>query len=156
MICTEITKQHSGPFLVTTWYRRPESGQNIFNNFKVSLFKSSDIDNMLETVIMGDLNCDVNKLTPDTQTRQLQSLCSLHQLSQCINVPTRVTGTTSTIIDLIFSNNPETIRSSCVLHFEISDHSLVFAIRKYELLQKRPILKEVRDFKYFFRFPVLC
>ena len=65
----------------------------------MSLFKSSDIDNMLEIIIMGYLSCDVNKLTPHTQTRQLQSRCSLHQLSQFINVPTRVTKTTSTIID---------------------------------------------------------
>jgi hypothetical protein len=31
MICVEITKQHTRPFLVTTWYRPPNSEQDIFN-----------------------------------------------------------------------------------------------------------------------------
>lgn len=65
------------------------------------------------------------------------------------NETTRFTETTSSIIDLIFSNNPETISSSGVLYLGISDHRLVYAIRKYELPKSRPILKEVRDFKHF-------
>jgi hypothetical protein len=38
IICVEITKQHSRPFLVTTWYRPPNSEQDIFNNFEMFLF----------------------------------------------------------------------------------------------------------------------
>jgi exonuclease III len=147
MICVEITNQHSRPFLVTTWYRPLNSAQDIFNNFKMFLFKS-DLAKK-ETIIVGDLDCDVNKLTPDTQTRKLQTLCSLYQLSQVINEPTRVRETTTTLIDLILTNKPEIISSAGVLHLGISDHSLVYAVRKYEFPKSRPIIKEVCDFKHF-------
>ena len=45
---------------------------------------------------MGDLNCDVSKLTPDLLIAII--ICSLYQLPQDINEPTRVTETTSTLI----------------------------------------------------------
>ena len=95
-----------------------------------------------------------NGRTPDTHTCQLLSLSSLYQLSQVINEPTRVTETTSILIDLILSNNPETILSYGVfLHLGISDQRLVYALRKYEFPKSTQVLKEVRDFTNIFPFP---
>ena len=111
------------------------------------LFKC-DIENK-ELILVGDLNCDVNKLAPDSQTHKLQTLCSLYQLTQVINEPTRITETTSTLIDLILTNKPEYISTGGVLHLGISDHSLVYAVRKLKLPKSRPTIKEVRDFKHF-------
>ena len=68
MICVEVTKQHSRPFFVTSWYRPPNSKQAIFLDFDMFLFKF-DLENKGST-IMGDLNCDVAKLAPDTHTCQ--------------------------------------------------------------------------------------
>ena len=98
-----------------------------------------------ELIIVGDLNCDVNKVPLDSPTHQLQTLSSLYQLTQVINDPTRVMETTSTLIDLILTNKAENIS----LHLSIFDHSLVYAVRKFELPKSRPSIKEVRDFKYF-------
>ena len=89
MICVEINRQHSRPFLITTWYRPPNSELDMFNNFELFLFKC-DMENK-ELIIVGDLNCDVNKVPPDSQTHKLQTLSSLYQLTQVINDPTRVT-----------------------------------------------------------------
>jgi hypothetical protein len=50
---------------------------------------------------------------------------------------------------LILTNKPEIISSAGVLHLGISDHSLVYAVRKYEFPKSRPSIKEVRDFKHF-------
>ncbi len=102
-----------------------------------------------ELILVGDLNCDVKTLAPDPQTYKLQTLSSLYQLTQVINEPTRITETTSTLIDLIFTNKPEYISSAGVIHLSISDHSLVYVVRKFELPQSRPTIKEVRDFKHF-------
>ena len=54
-----------------------------------------------------------------------------------------------TLIDLILTNKPEYISTGGVLHLGISDHSLVYAVRKLELPKSRPTIKEVRDFKHF-------
>ena len=147
MICVEITRQHSKPLLIATWYRPPNSKLDIFTNFELFLFKC-DMENK-ELILGGDLNCDVNKLAPDSQTHKLQTLSSLYQLTQVINEPTRITETTSTLIDLILTNKPEYISTVGVLHLGISDHSLVYAVRKFELPKSRPTIKEVRDFKHF-------
>ncbi len=147
MICVEINRQHSRPFLITTWYRPPNSELDIFNNFELFPFKC-DMENK-ELIIVGDLNCDVNKVPLDSPTHKLQTLSSLYQLTQVINDPTRVTETTSTLIDLILTNKAENISCAGVLHLGISDHSLVYAVSKFELSKSRPSIKEVRDFKYF-------
>ena len=76
--------------------------------------------------------------------------CSLYQLSQLVDEPTRVTETSSTsLVDLILTNRPENILSTGVIHLAISDHSLIYAVRKFKLPRSSPIIKEVRDFKHF-------
>ena len=69
-----------------------------------------------ELIIVGNLNCDVNKVPPDSPTYKLQTLSSLYQLTQVINDPTRVTEATSTLIDLILTNKAENI---CALVYYI-------------------------------------
>ena len=68
---------------------------------------------------------------------KIKSLYDLYQLSQLIDKPTRVTMTTSSLIDHIVTNTPEKISDSGVIHTGISDHSLVFAIRKISVLKRR-------------------
>ena len=93
--------------------------------------------------MLGDLNCDFSK------TPLHSKACSQYQLTQVINEHTRVTETTSSLIDVILTNTPENILTSVVLHIGISDHSLVYTVRKFKLSKFRPIVKEVRNFKHF-------
>ncbi len=44
MVCIEITRQHSRPLFISTWYRPPNSELDIFNNFELFLFKC-DMEN---------------------------------------------------------------------------------------------------------------
>ena len=101
--------------------------------------------------ILGDLNCDVMKADKDsnTPTKKIKSLYELYQLSQLIDKPTRVTMTTSSLIDHIVTNTPETISDSGVIHTGISDHSLVFAIRKIYVVKKDEHSIEIRKMKNF-------
>ena len=62
---------------------------------------------------------------------------------------TRVTETSGSTIDLILSNTPENIVSSGVSHVGISDHSLIYAVRKFVFPKSKSIMREVRDFKHF-------
>ena len=96
---------------------------------------------------MGDLNCDVSKFPPDAHTRRLQFLSCVYQLEQLINEPTRVTRTSATLIDLIFTNKKENISKSGVIHLGISDHSLIFAVRKFFTPKSRQNVRYVRNFK---------
>ena len=51
-----------------------------------------------------------------------------------------------TLIDVILTNTSQRIVSSCVLNLGISDHSLVYAIRKISIPSKaRHEIKELRN-----------
>ena len=97
MMCVEIKKPYNKSFLVCAWYRPPNSNTNLRADFEVFLRKC-DLANQ-ELIIMGDLNCDVSKSSPESNTRKLQLLSLLYQLDQLISEPTRVTGTLATLID---------------------------------------------------------
>ena len=147
MLCVEINKKFSRPFLISTWYRPPNSEVDLFNNFELFLLKCDMEDK--EMILMGNLNCDLKRSLPDQHTSKLLSLCSLYELTQVISEPTRITESTSTLIDLTLTNTPEHILSSGVIPTGVSDQNLVYAVRNFKLPKFKPTLKEVRDFKHF-------
>ena len=98
---------------------------------------------------MGDLNCNFLADNSDHSTSQLRSSCEVYQLPQLINSPTRITESTSTLIDLIRTNMPSRIVSSGVIHTGISDHSLVYAVRKFSIPRKKSKYITTRQFKKF-------
>ena len=83
MICVEITKPHNRSFLVISWYRAPNSNIYLFNDFESFLQNCEPKD--YELHIMGDFNCDTDKLSPDHNTSKLLLLSALYQLDQLIN-----------------------------------------------------------------------
>ena len=100
--------------------------------------------------ILEDLNCDLLKPEPDSATKKIKLLYELYQLNQLTDKATRVTMTTSSLIDHMVTNNPEKIASSGVIHTGISDHSLIFAIRKIHVVVKQaPNTIEIRNMKKF-------
>ena len=135
-VCIEIIKPHSRPFLVTTVYRSPNAPSEFFDHFE-KLIKAIDDENK-EMYILGDLSCDMLKTDEDSSvpTKKIKTLYELYQLSQLIDKATRVTMTTSSLIDHIVANKPEKNSDSGVIHTGLSDHSMVFAIRKISVVKK--------------------
>ena len=148
-VCVEIIKPHSKPFLVTTVYRPPSALSEFFDHFE-KLIKAVDNENK-EMYILGDLNCNMLKTNNDSNipTKKIKSLYELYQLAQLIDEATRITPTTTSLIDHIVTNMPEKISDSGVIHTGISDHSLVFAIRKISIVTKQENTLEIRNMKNF-------
>ena len=61
---------------------------------------------------------------------QLRGPGIVYGLEQLISEPTRITPTSSTLIDLIYTNCSDKIVCSGVCHIGISDHSMVYVYRK--------------------------
>jgi hypothetical protein len=145
-VCVEITKPHSRPFIVP-----PNASSDFFDHFEKLIKQIDDEDK--EMYLMGDLNCDMlkkEKLSNNMPTKKLNSVYELYQLSQLIDEATRITMTTSSLIDHITTNTPEKISHSGVIHTGISDHSLVFAIRKIRVMQRNEKnCVEIRNMKNF-------
>ena len=81
--------------------------------------------------------------------KKLFELANMFQLEQFIKEPTRITCQTRTLIDLVFSNRPETIIKSGVDHAGMSDYSLIYAHRKISIPRKQPKIINTRQFKYY-------
>ena len=56
-LTVEITEPRSKPFLVSTWYRPPQSPPDLFSTFE-RIFDNIDAEN-LEVYLMGVLNCNL-------------------------------------------------------------------------------------------------
>ena len=150
MICVEINLPHSRSFLVSTSYRPPSAEMQLFDEYEKFVQRCDIEHKQLILDLMGDINSDYGKTPLDIHTRTLQFISSVYQLEQLIKEPTRVTkSSAATVIDLIFPNMVDTIATSGVIHLGISDHSLIYAVRKFAVPKSRPIIKEVRNFKHF-------
>ena len=147
ILTVEIKKPKSKPFLVTTWYRPPDSKVEIFDKFESYLLKLDQEDK--ESIIMGDTNCNLLSQTFDNKAEHLKFITETYQYIQLIDQPTRITSSTRTIIDHIFTNKPNIITNHGVLHVGISDHSLIYATHKHNTLKADPKIIESRQFKNF-------
>ena len=78
---------------------------------------------------VGDFNSDM--LLPDKPPRDgrvMANLLDIYDLKNLIHEATRITKTSETLLDLFLTDNLRKIQSSGVVHVNISDHSLVFAM----------------------------
>ena len=71
----EIHKYKTKPFLVTTWYRPPNSPIDLSANFE-NILRLIDIEEK-ESIIMGDLNCDLLHKDLDHMTKELNFMTNL-------------------------------------------------------------------------------
>jgi hypothetical protein len=94
-----------------------------------TLLGKLDAEN-IEYNLVGDLNCDLSSTVLDHSSRLLIDITETYNLQQLITEQTRITNSSSTLIDHIFTNAPDRVVCSGVSHIGISDHSLVYAFRK--------------------------
>lgn len=144
-IIVELSNTRSKPFLVGTWYLV------LFSHFE-SLLDKIDSENS-EFHLLGDLNCNMLSLFPECNTCSLEllNILDIFDFHQLITEPTRITLGSQTLIDLYITNSPDKITASGTLSHGISDHSLVYLVRKSSYPKwgegNTPIIR--RDYKHF-------
>ena len=88
-----------------------------------------------EIILLGDTNCDLAKKltdqTLDNNAKHISSLYELFSFKQLIEEPTRVTLDTATVIDHVATTCPRNIVKSGVHEVSLSDHYMVYCIRKF-------------------------
>ena len=129
-IVVEISNTRSKPFLVGTWYRPPNSPSDLFSYFETLLDKI-DSENS-EFHLLGEINCNMMSLLPERNTcsSELMNILDIFDFHQLITEPTRITLDSQTLIDLCITNSTDKITASGTLSLGISDHSLVYLVRK--------------------------
>jgi len=111
-------------FLVAVMYRPPKYDIKLFiQNLENSLKNLQKDINKLPTFILGDFNIDYKR---KDQFLSFFELMEQFGFSQQINDATRETATSSTIIDLIFTNISSNLLSSGIYAENLSDHNVVY------------------------------
>ena len=111
---------------------RPPSDSNFFNKFYTMLeLVWSKFKNVL---IVGDLNADISRsVNNDVSSipgKKLLRTLEHFNYSIMNDQPTRVTTSSSTLIDHVISSKPETIKETKTLEVGISNHMLVYVSLK--------------------------
>ena len=83
-----------------------------------------------EILLLGDLNCNFLGNNNTSLLSKLEFLLGSFNLKQLIDTPTRVTHNSSSLIDIICSSKSENIIEYGCVHTSLSDHYLVYAIRR--------------------------
>ncbi len=78
------------------------------------------------------MNCDLLKHPLENHTKHLIYTCEVHQLTQLVNKPTRITPTSFTLIDMIMTSNPDKIVEHDVKAAGLADHCLVYCVMSYK------------------------
>ena len=111
-IWAELLLPKSKPILIGTVYRPPNQ-KDFVDKFQETMNK---LEPEQETVILGDFNfCLLNKKSNNPIVNNFTNIMQLFNFSQVINVPTRVTQISSSLINLILVNRQENIIGSGVL-----------------------------------------
>ena len=108
----------------------------------------------LEVVVIGDLNCDIN-ITSRQMDRLLQ-FATANELKQLINEATRVTSTTSTLIDELIPSTLNLFKKAGVINIAFGDHYPIYGImhglaarpNKHRTITTRPWNDFITDLKH--------
>ena len=111
-------------FTLIVLYRPPSSNISFYEKFR-ELLQQCDFNR--EVIVMGDFNVNWED---KSSKKHLKQVTDSFNLSQIINGPTRITNSSCTQIDLIFSNMPDRIIKSYNLITGLSDHNLTLIARK--------------------------
>ncbi|KAL9959888.1 hypothetical protein ACROYT_G033260 [Oculina patagonica] len=100
-----------------------------------------------ELLIIGDLNFNMYVDGNTEADSQLTEFCDCFCMSNTITEPTRVTNNSASLIDVILTSNPERFALSGTMKLGISDHDLIYTIRKQKIQRPPPKLIEYRSMK---------
>lgn len=135
--------------IVITVYRSPKGDYDNFIRLMDSLLFEIKFKNIF---VCGDFNIDLSKNIhhgKEMQSREFLDLTASYGLHPTILEATRVTKTSSTIIDNIFTNLSKKDLKVCVQDPGISDHKSQVLITKYFSIQKQRVktsYKKVRKY----------
>ena len=147
ILTIEIVKKNVKPFLITTWYHPPSDPIDSLYKFENCLQLIDQTDK--ESTILGDTNYDFLPTEISSQALELKFITRLYQYEQLIKEPTRVTENSQTLIDNFFTTNPNDITLCGVSSVCISEHCLIYGIRKSKTIKERGKIIEYRDYKKF-------
>lgn len=124
----QIKPGHIKKMVILNCYRPPSGNIDAFMDHIYNILDQINKLNEYKIYVCGDFNIDYGQ--PNLPGfKKLKAFQSKYGLMQLINCPTRVTASTNSILDLIFTNC-KAIKQAAPQEINISDHEPVIAVRK--------------------------
>lgn len=136
-ICVEVSLSLSMHFLIVVLYNPPSCNEMFYGELD-KLLKM--VAHKSEVIILGDFNIDWFN---SSKRKKLKTLMTKFDFTQIMKGATRISKTSKTQIDLIFSNKEDRILKSYNFLTGLSDHNMILIARK--LSKKR--LQNVNNVK---------
>jgi hypothetical protein len=149
-ICLDIKGCGNSWFIVCACYRSP-------GKCKISDFIPSCVDaaermyvKRKEIIFIGDFNMDmlIGQNNPQRPNQDLSNFIEQPCLTNLITNPTRVTKSTKSLLDVILVSHPDRFVTSGNLHLRISDHDLIYVVRKQKLPKTKAKSIEISSIFY--------
>ena len=142
-------------FAINAMYRPPnesaENHQHFLETAETILQQLSTYDRAEYKLLSGDLNfgncyCKIPILNPKPLDASAPDLFSSFGFQQLIDIPTRVTENTVSLISLIYVNKPDDVICHGTLH-RIADHDGVLVSFNTKSIKPKPKTKTIYDYK---------
>ena len=149
-VSAKVCLKNSSPLIAYSLYRPPNNGQDVEDMEAVYNYLArvkNKLKEMKEVHIFGDLNC--NMLKSNALSSLVKDTCNITGGAQLIKSPTRVTATSSSLIDIFICTAEHFIKDCGIIKTAISDHYMLYAIRKGKKFRCPPRIIETRSFKKF-------
>ena len=102
-----------------------------------------------EIMFIGDLNMNMLKSSdnPSGPNKDLTKFIEQFCLTNVIHEATRTTNYSKTLLDVVLTSHPERLAKSGTLQVGISDHDLIFVVRKQKIPKPKARTIEFRTLK---------
>jgi len=140
----EVNLPNTKPIAIGTVYRPPDSTVEYIDKIDNLFQKCNSIYD--DVYILGDLNLNIHR---KYESKKVSNLAKNSQMCQLITDYTRITESSRTTIDLIFVSRSDLVISSAVHSLGLSDHSMVYVVRKHKQIKLPPRTVKSRNFKNF-------
>lgn len=121
----KITHPHT--YIVGMLYRPPNTNIADFLASMDTILQHLTNDSRVPCYITGDFNINLLKHKTDNNVKELINLLYSYYMFPVVTKPTRVTQTSASLIDHIWTNDIHSHQNSGIMNITISDHFPVFA-----------------------------
>ena len=118
------------PILIGILYRPPDQSK-FLDKLSTAISETDNFDAQ-KVYILGDLNINLinnQKHTPNG-IKRYKEFCSLNGLKQLLTLPTRITKTSTSLLDHVLTNSADRVSQFGVVDTGLSDHQLIYCTRK--------------------------
>ena len=107
----------------------------IFGDFKINMYKNN------EYIVHENYRVSTKFVSGDT--KNYNHFCTMRGLKQLIQCPTRVTCSTSALIDHVLASFPLKVSLKGLINLGLSDHQLIFCTQKISKFKQGGVYKYI-------------